>query len=219
MGVLRGLLLDNLGLKLTALLLALLVYLNVYTDRPATLRQTFPVEFTDLADSLSLSGPVPAMVEAELSGTGKQVIALRMREPRLQLSLGGVGAGFYQRTLTAADVPVPEGITVKELVGPVMIEARVEPRIARELPVAVRIGGRPASGMRWDGTIAIEPQRVRVSGPRSVVAGLDSAVLVTLDLTGRRDTVQASVGAALPQWCAMAPAAVRVRLPLTRIGR
>ena len=35
MSLLRGLLFDNLGLKLTALLLALLVYLHVYTERPA----------------------------------------------------------------------------------------------------------------------------------------------------------------------------------------
>ena len=37
MSVLRGWLFDNLGLKFTALLLALLVYLNVYTDRPTTM--------------------------------------------------------------------------------------------------------------------------------------------------------------------------------------
>ena len=37
MSLLRGLLFDNLGLKLVALLLAVMVYLNVYTDRPATM--------------------------------------------------------------------------------------------------------------------------------------------------------------------------------------
>ncbi len=37
MSVLRGLLFDNLGLKLAALLLAVLVYLNVYLDRPASM--------------------------------------------------------------------------------------------------------------------------------------------------------------------------------------
>ena len=35
MNVLRAVLFENLGLKLAALLLALLVYLNVYLDRPA----------------------------------------------------------------------------------------------------------------------------------------------------------------------------------------
>ena len=60
MSFLRGLLFDNLGLKLAALLLAVLVYLNVYLDRPAEVMLSFPVQVTGLDDSLSLSGPVPA---------------------------------------------------------------------------------------------------------------------------------------------------------------
>ena len=55
--LLRGILFDNLGLKLVALLLAVVVYLNVYTERPATMVVSFPIQITDLADSLSLSGP------------------------------------------------------------------------------------------------------------------------------------------------------------------
>ena len=49
MSLLRGLLFDNLGLKFVALLLAVLVYLNVYTDRPATMIVSFPIRVTDLA--------------------------------------------------------------------------------------------------------------------------------------------------------------------------
>ena len=39
MNLIRGLLFDNLGLKLVALLLAVVVYLNVYTDRPGVCRR------------------------------------------------------------------------------------------------------------------------------------------------------------------------------------
>ena len=53
MNVIRGLLLDNLGVKLVALLLAVVVYLHVYTERPADMIVSFPLEFEDLPDSLS----------------------------------------------------------------------------------------------------------------------------------------------------------------------
>ena len=82
MNLLRGWLFDNLGLKLTALLLAMLVYLNVYTDRPATMLLSFTLEYTGLPDSLTLSGPSPSVVQAELRGTGKRLIGLRVKEPR-----------------------------------------------------------------------------------------------------------------------------------------
>ena len=89
MNILKGLLLDNLGLKLVALLLALAVYFNVFTERPAMMVVSFPIEYSDLPDSLSLSGPTPPAVKAEVRGTGKQFIRLWLTEPRLKISLAG----------------------------------------------------------------------------------------------------------------------------------
>ena len=70
MSVIRGLIFDNLGLKFVSLLLAVAVYLDVYTDRPATMLLSFPLQFTDVPDSLSLSGPAPAAVQAENAEAG-----------------------------------------------------------------------------------------------------------------------------------------------------
>src|SRR5439155_22081893 len=106
MNLLRGWLFDNLGLKLVALLLALLVYINVYTDRPATLIISFPLQIVDLADTLSLSGAVPASVQAELRGGGKQLLRMRITEPQVKLSLAGIGMGRFERALTATDLPL-----------------------------------------------------------------------------------------------------------------
>ena len=39
MNLLRGLLFDNLGVKLIALVMAMLVYLNAYTERPVAYRK------------------------------------------------------------------------------------------------------------------------------------------------------------------------------------
>src|SRR5437016_5209707 len=128
MSLLRGLLFDNLGLKLTALLLALLVYLHVYTERPARMMFSFPLQITDLDSTLSLSGPVPSAVIAELRGTGKQLIRLRLGEPALKISLAGVGRGRFERSLTAEDLPISgsEGIEVERMVGPRMVEVQLD---------------------------------------------------------------------------------------------
>lgn len=219
MNVLRGWLFDHLGLKLTALLLAVLVYLNVYTDRPATLQLAFPVEFTDLPDSLALAGPVPPAVEAQLRGTGKQIIALKVREPRLQVSLGGVGPGRFQRAITAEDLPLPAagGISVEQLVGPALIEVDVETRVTRRVPVRAEVTGVPAAGWVRAGGPWLEPATVEVSGPRSAVRALDSLDLAPLRVDGRRDSVRADLGpASLPSGCTMTPAAVRARVSLAR---
>lgn len=218
MNLLRGWLFDNLGLKLTALLLAVGVYLNVYTDRPATLLLSFPVEFTDLPDSLALYGPAPAVVQAQMRGTGKQLIGMRVREPRLRISLLGAGTGRFSRALTPADLPMSDdGVTVENLIGPRMIEIDIDERGTRELPVAARVEGVPAAGFEFRGGLHVDPATVTVSGPRRALDGLDSLVLTTVSVAGRRDTVRADLGPeSLPDWCTSQPAAVRVKVALAR---
>lgn len=216
MNVLRGILFDNLGLKFVALLLAVLIYLNVYTDRPATMVVAFPLQITDLADTLSLSGPAPDAVRAELRGTGKDLIRLRLREPMLRVSLADVGPGVFERTIGAGDLPIGEkGPSVERLIGPLRIELRIEPRVRFVLPVAARVEGAPAEGFIWSGEALLDPETVAVTGPRSALAELDSVVLAAVSIDGARDTLTLTLGpGALPEWCTPNPATVRVRLPV-----
>lgn len=218
MNLLRGILFDNLGLKLAALLLALLIYLNVYLDRPAVMTVSFPVEVQDLGDSLSLSGPVPSTVQAILRGTGKQLLKLRVTEPACRLPLEGVGAGPYRHTLRDEDLPLSGyELAVENLLGPTSIAFDIERKVRRLLPAAVRVEGTPAPGLTWTGPALLEPESVLVTGPRSAVVRLDSVVLQAARVTGRRATVRVAVAAeSLPDWCSMEPQQVMVTVPLVR---
>ncbi len=217
MSLLRGLLFDNLGLKLVALLLAVLVYLNVYTDRPATMIVTFPIQIADLADSLSLSGPAPAAVQAELRGTAKQLIRLRVAEPPVKVSLAGVGVGRYERALGPEDLPLPEGVQlqVDRMVSPRTLELQVDRKAHRTVPVAVVIEGEPGSGVLWDGSFEARPGEVTVTGPEAVLRDLDTLKVGPVSVSGRRDTLQLAVGPqSLPDWCTIEPERVEVFVPL-----
>ena len=217
MSLLRGLLFDNLGLKLVALLLAVLVYLNVYTDRPATMIVTFPIRVTDLADSLSLSGPAPSAVQAELRGTAKLLIRLRVTEPPMKVSLAGVGIGRYERALGPEDLPLPQGVElqVDRMVSPRTLELQVDRRMRRVLPVAGSVEGEPAGGVIWDGSFEIRPRRVTVSGPEAALQSMDTVRVAPVSINGRRDTIQVAVEPlGLPDWCTLESEPVTVFVPL-----
>lgn len=219
MNLLRGWLFDNLGLKLTALLLAMLVYLNVYTDRPATMLLSFTLEYTGLSDSLTLSGPSPSVVQAELRGTGKRLIGLRVKEPRLQLSLLGARLGRYERSLSASDLPLPSdgSVTVENLIGPRVIEIEIDRKAHRDLPVSLQVEGRPATGFEWRGGARITPPTVRVTGPEKQLLALDTLRLAAVRVDGKRDTLRLALAPErLPDWCTVSPATVSVRLALER---
>ncbi len=219
MNLIRGLLLDNLGLKLIALLMALLVYFNAYTDRPATLVVSFPIQIDGMPDSLTLSGPLPAVVQAELRGTGKQVLWMRLTEPRLRVSVAGVTAGRFERAVSESDLPLGQsgGLTVERLIGPRMLQFEIDRVANRLVPLAARVTGEPAAGAVWNGRVLIHPPLVRVTGPAGVLARLDSLVLPPVRIEGRRDTVRAQLAPeGLPDWCSAEPAVVRVLVPVTR---
>ena len=215
MGYLRSILFDNLGLKFTALLLAVLVYLNVYTDRSTTMLLSFPIEYVMLADSLAILGPAPSVVQAELRGTGKQLILMRVREPRMKLSLESARRGRFERALAATDLPLADesGITVENLVGPRVISLEIDRLAHRDIPVAARLEG--ASG-----SVTVDPARIRVTGPEQALLALDSIPLNIVHVDGKHDTLSAMVAPErLPDHCRAEPAEVRVRVRLAPDSR
>ena len=219
MNLLRGLLFDNLGVKLVALLLALVVYLHVYTERPADMIVSFPLEFEDMPDSLSPFGPVPLSVQAELKGTGKQLIRLKLTEPRFKVSLAGVGAGHFSRPISSDDLPLipSDRIEVKRMIGPERLEFQLDRKGVRRVAVAPRVAGAPRREAVWPGNLILDPPTVLVLGPERALAQLDSIRLETVRIDGRRDTVRVQAKPdSLPPWCTAEPPTVGVTVPLTR---
>ena len=213
MNVLRSLLFENLGVKLVALLLALVVYLHVYTERTQSMTQTFVVEFTDVPESLAVVSSAPPLVSATVRGTGKQLIRLRLREPRVRVSLAGAVAGSFQREITIADLPLasPDEGQVEELASPRVIQAQLDRVIERDVPVAARINGRePAGG--WTGAWTAEPASVRIRGPRHLVAALDSLPLESVHHDAGRPWNTTAAVDSIPLGSTVSPVRVVLRI-------
>ena len=222
MGLLRELLFENLGVKLVALVLAVVVYLHVYTERPATMLVAFPVQLTDLPESLAVDGPLPGTVQAELRGTGKQLIRLKLTEPRIKISLAGIGTGRFERTVSSDDLPLipSDRLEIQRLIGPRIIDLQIDRKATRELPVAARVTGAPPAGYEWTGAVLVTPDRVTVRGPARRLAELDSITLQPVRIEDRRDTVRARVAPAdLPMGCEVDPTSVAVLSPLRHATR
>ena len=212
-----GWLVDNLGLKLFALLLAVLLYGHVLTERVVEETVAFPLTVSGLADSLALASTPPAQVAARLSGTGKQILLLRWFKPALDVSLAGVGPGTYARGLGAADVPLAtgSGVTVVQVLEPARLSFDVAARGDRDVRVVARVTGSPARGFVVSGEPALRPATVRVSGPAPWLARLDSVFAEPVALAGRRESLSVVTALApLPSFARAEPGSVLVVVPL-----
>jgi YbbR domain-containing protein len=213
---------SNLGLKITAFLLAAALYLHVVTERPVEQVVFLPLEVTGLADTLALSSDPPAELGARVRGTGKQLIRLRVIQPPVNLDLTGVGPGSYQRALTSADFKSvsDENIEVLAPLEPATVNLKLEERAIERVSVSVRLSGEPGRGYVISGDAAVRPEQVRISGPQSWVFDQEAIETEVLDVSGRRGPVEAMLALdPLPDWVRVSPGSVLVTIPIEAEAR
>lgn len=222
----RPILFGNLGLKLASLLLALLLYGHVVTDQEREETVSIPVRVSGLPDSLATSGDLPQRLNARVRGKWRDLIRLSLTPHGLPLDLAGVEPGQFRATITADDVQrraipaeLAKGILVSEVLDPRTVDVRIEARVSKRVRVVPRVVGDPASGYRQDGDAFAAPDSVTVSGPASVVAGIDSLVTLAVDIAGERAKIQRQVDLVLePGGLTADPRRCLVVVPLAREG-
>ena len=196
----RDYLIRNLGLKIASLLLALILYAHVVTDQQRESEISVPVSMTGLSDTLAIVGHPPPRVGVKVRGKWKDLIRLGLTSRILRIDLADVGSGRFQRTISVEDVreraipaELAKSIDVTEVVEPRTVDLVIEPRSVKVLPVAARVLGVPTAGYEIEGPVRVEPDSVRVEGPSSVLAAMDTLYTLPVDITGEREKIQRQV--------------------------
>ena len=180
---------ENLGIKLAAIALALLVYFHVRTEREDELTFRVPVVLKGLPDSLTWTGEIPRDVNVTLSGRLKNLIRLRLAPVHIDVDVSQAGPGRFQRTLSSGDVPLPAGsnLLVTHFAGPEQLDILIERKMSKQVRVMPLVLGRPPQGYVLTGAPTASPESTSVTGPASVVSLTDSLYTEPIDVTARRE--------------------------------
>ncbi|HVO34040.1 MAG TPA: CdaR family protein [Gemmatimonadales bacterium] len=182
MGI-RGAIVRHWPLKLAALALAVILWVAVALEKPTTQLLGIQLDLVLAPDVAPAQEPPP--IKALVSGPQRELF--RLTAPlviRAVVNASGVGAGArHHLVLAPSDVAVPSGVKVTvQDVEPREIDLLLDRRAQRT--VAVRAMVQTDSGFALEGALGIAPPAVRVSGPRALVATLDSVDAEPLDLRG-----------------------------------
>ncbi len=186
LGTLTGALARDGRLKLAAFGLALFLWVLVQVGNPSQRDLLVPVEIRlDDPGWVVMEDPVPDTVrvyfrgpQSEIFGiTGFDLISVTVpitemsdEEMVIQLQPGWVSVAGYR------------GVQVEDIV-PDVINVRLDRRSTRTLPVRVRTRGTLPERLALASAPVLTPDRVRVSGPASLVDGLDSLDIVPVFLS------------------------------------
>ncbi|HSC88011.1 MAG TPA: CdaR family protein [Polyangiaceae bacterium] len=184
---LRDALLQNLGLKAIAFVLALgfFVYFHGQEDLE---QRTVPVPVISLPPaqgSRELMSKLPPSIQVTLSGSTRSITKL-IREGMAPVAIDLRDGSKQSVAFTRSMFLLPDDIELVAIVPP-RLELDWEDVVTRQVPIQASFIGQPAEGHTLRGEPIVEPPRVTVKGPVSRVEVMQFARLAPFDLSGLRE--------------------------------
>lgn len=172
---LRDIVAERLGLKVIALVLALLLWLVVSARRP--MESIVKVRVAPELDSSLVMLDSTASVRVLVAGPAADLVKLASDPPTVRRTIGGDAPDTLVLDLTTADVRLSPELAdrVRVLdIQPRSVTLRFESRVSRRVPIVNdgRVVVRADSTDRMRRDVVFEPQAVRVTGPRRIVRAL-----------------------------------------------
>ena len=186
--LLRRLFVEDLGLKLLALGITLFIWFAVTGEnKPITIHTAVQLNFVR-PSGLEVSNDPPRTVEVLLTGSKHRLNGLRLLDlvATVNLSDSSPGDRVIRLSRERVTIELPPGVTIDSF-RPSTIPVRLEPISERQVPVEVRLDGKPADGFEVYG-IRSSPGVVRVTGPISHLNELNRAPTETVSVEGKRES-------------------------------
>jgi len=192
-----GFVTHNWKLKLSALGLALLLWVTVTADQLSVQWLMVPVEIELRDPNFQLQdGPQPREVQVRISGPRREFWDLGLNRPQLRLVLTDVVEGTHQYSLDPQQVQIPRrvarGLTPID-VSPARVAISFERVTTATVPVRIRVATGPGEEFAFADTLVVRPTTVRVSGPSVRVGRINAVQTLPLDLSGEQGAIERSV--------------------------
>jgi YbbR domain-containing protein len=206
----RKYVLQNLGLKLISLGMAVGLWLAIARAPVAEVSLEVPIELQNVPNDLEVSSPHIPEAQIWLRGPERIVSRIEASDVRATIDLSQVHPGERTFNLTAQHVRKPQGLEVVQIV-PSQLHLAFDTRLTRSVPVRARVIGNFASGYSID-HVEVMPPTVSITGPQKQVEEVQSAITDPVDVTGDIDRASFVTHAyvADPMIQVVNPATVRV---------
>jgi len=185
----------NIGLKLLAVILAVLLWLTIAGEHVVERSVRVPLEFRNIPDVLEIVGNTPDTVDVRVRGSSALLSRMQPGEIVAVLDLGSARAGSRLFHIRTDEVRAPFGVEVSQVI-PSTLALELEKSARRQVPIVPATEGDPAPGFVI-GRKTADPATVEIVGPESRVRQVTEATTEPVsikDATSRvRDGVTAGV--------------------------
>lgn len=171
----------NLGLKILAVIIAVILWAAVTRDPMAEIAINVPIEFHNVPENLEISSEVIPQAQIRVSGHARVLRDLAQTDIHPVIDLTGVTPGEKTFDLTR-QLHLPRGVELDQVV-PTQLRLSFDRSMQREVEIRPRVTGTFASGYRIL-EAKVEPERMQIIGPEHRVKLIENAVTDPVDATG-----------------------------------
>jgi hypothetical protein len=167
----------NILLKITAVLLAVLLWFHVVSKKQYEYSLTLPVTEFDLPAGIGPVSGFPDSLTVQVMADGKGLMRTDWKKAGLKIKATRLRRGINTLDLNLETVSLvrAENVTLQELPGAGTITVQLDRLDTLQAPIASRVTVVPERGdMYITGKISLTPNRTRVIGPASLLSQIDS---------------------------------------------
>jgi len=185
----------NAGVKLLALLVAVVIWFNAIGQQEDERTFVVPLQFVGLADTLTITGRVPGDVQIAVTGTRRDLLLLELKKISVALNMNRLEPGRYTQRLSVSDVVLPPEVEPRKvrIISPLLVDVNLETLVTRRARVAVSLSGSLPGNQIFSAVPEAVPGWVLVTGPGSLVGRMDKVFTQPIDLSRMRESGERDV--------------------------
>jgi len=189
---------DNLWVKLAAVVLAVLLWFHVATDKVYQHQYTLPLTQVDLDENLVLIEPPPDSVTVSVSASGKILLRTDWKRNGVKLIADRSHAGKFKVDVSTSNLSLARAdkVALVEVIGPREMYFTCDRKATKELPVKSRLVVVPDEGYAVYSSDSVVPNIVSVSGPNRLINAKEFVETEELVLENTRNSFTKKLGLA-----------------------
>jgi YbbR domain-containing protein len=178
-------------LKVVSLCLAILLWYFVVGEDQVDMNIQVPIEIINLPANLTIANDYKKNIDVSVRGPRSVILDLRNRNITRPVDLSSAQPGTVVIKNDERSIPLPKGILVQRL-QPTNITLLLDQLAQKNFPIKTVTEGKPASGYEL-GKIAIDPDHLVISGPRSILDNEQTLKTYAINLNGLEHTTTLQV--------------------------
>jgi YbbR domain-containing protein len=178
----KKLVFDNLGLKMSAVLLATCLWLFVTSHGQSEISLEVPVEFQNVPPGLGIANDNAKTAIVTVKGQERLMRNLKASDIRVIVDLSKAKRGEGVYPIDRDNIRLPFAMAVTNI-SPPTCRVRLEEVISKRVPVRAAIIGSPGKGY-YVKAVRVDPPEVTITGLKSEVRKVNELQTELFDITG-----------------------------------